>query len=203
MIGRLRGSYIAKKNNVVIIDVSGVGYEVEMPLTDVCEIHRVGDTYTLHTHFVVREDAQLIFGFVKEETRDMFRLLIKVNGVGGKVALAILSGMSVQDLVFCFQHEDIARLTKIPGIGKKTAERLMIEMRDKLAAWISGDGVSFNSDLLSSGSNIVAPAAEAQNALVALGYKAIEAEKAVKRVGGSDLTVEQIIREALRGMVKN
>lgn len=204
MISRLKGELVSKHHNSIVLDVVGIGYEVELPLTDACELLEVGKTYSLHTHFVVREDAQLLFGFIKEGHRDLFRLLIKINGVGPKVALAILSGLDVVELIRCFQESDVARLTKIPGIGKKTAERLVIEMRDRLTAWSGYAAMSAQSE----GKNLQMPivsdkAGEARAALEALGYKSSEAERAIKRVADDDRSVEDIIREALRGMVKN
>lgn len=203
MISRLTGKLISKKNNTVVLEVGGVGYEVELPLTDACELVRVDSIYTLHTHFVVREDAQLLFGFSDLDRRELFRLLIKVNGVGPKVALAILSGLDTNELVYCFKESDVARLTKVPGIGKKTAERLVIEMKDKLSGWIGetgGDGEF--SGLLTDHAPVRDLRGEAVQALIALGYKSTEAEKAVKISSAEGGSVEEIIRQALRGMVK-
>jgi Holliday junction DNA helicase RuvA len=208
MIARITGTLVSKRNNMVLIEVNGVGYEIEMPLIDACELLEYGQIYALHTHFVVREDAHLLFGFIKEDRRDLFRLLIKVNGVGPKVALAILSALDVEELVSCIQEEDIPRLIKVPGIGKKTAERLIIEMRDRLVGWaVTTPTVNVgSSDQSPSTLPLTDPVAEARNALESLGYKPAEAEKAVKAVtdvAGKGGSVEEIIRKALRGMVKS
>ncbi|MEK9134018.1 MAG: Holliday junction branch migration protein RuvA, partial [Pseudomonadota bacterium] len=132
MIGRLQGVLLRKEPPALMLDVGGVGYELEAPMTTFYELPAVGERVTLYTHLVVREDAHLLYGFVREAQRRLFRELLKVNGVGPRVALAVLSGLSDEEFCRCVAEEDIARLTKVPGIGRKTAERLVIEMRDKL-----------------------------------------------------------------------
>ena len=132
MIGRLQGVLSRKEPPALMLDVGGVGYELEAPMTVFYELPAVGERVTLYTHLVVREDAHLLYGFVREAQRRLFRELLKVNGVGPRVALAVLSGLSDEEFCRCVAEEDIARLTKVPGIGRKTAERLVIEMRDKL-----------------------------------------------------------------------
>ncbi|MCG8613742.1 MAG: Holliday junction branch migration protein RuvA, partial [Pseudomonadales bacterium] len=132
MIGRIQGELLGKYGNTVLIDVRGIGYEVDAPLSVLCELPGKGGSVTLYTHFVVREDAQQLYGFMSLQDRDFFRLLIKVNGVGPKMAVTIMSGMSVLELADCFMREDVTQLVKLPGVGKKTAERLVIEMKDKL-----------------------------------------------------------------------
>jgi len=194
MIGRLRGVLIKKEPPALLLDVGGVGYELEAPMTTFYDLPPAGETVTLFTHLVVREDAHLLFGFAREAQRRLFRHLLKVNGVGPRVALAVLSGLSDHEFVQAVQHNDIARLTRVPGIGKKTAERLIIEMRDRLAGELIGDTSS------------VAPAApgdpvsEAVTALIALGYKPNEASRMVRAVSSHDLATEEIIRQALKGM---
>ena len=136
MIGRLCGILVEKKAPGLVIDVNGVGYEVEAPMTTFYELPKVGEKVTIYTHLVVREDAHLLFGFIKDNDRALFRSLIKVSGVGGKLALALLSGMSSHDFIKTVRSNDIASLTRIPGVGKKTAERLVIEMRDRLKEFV-------------------------------------------------------------------
>ncbi len=202
MIGRISGHVLEKHANTVLIDVNGVGYEVEMPLTDLCALGQSGTQVVVHTHFVVREDAQLLYGFLSKVSREMFRLLIRINGVGPKMALAILSGMDVAELVVCFQSADAARLVRVPGVGKKTAERLIVEMQDRIAAF---DEVSPAIAPNSPAGSPVTPASlaqEAEDALVALGYKPSEAAKVIKSVLSPGDTVEDVIRNALKGMVK-
>lgn len=193
MIGRLQGRLLSKQPPQLLVDVNGVGYEVEAPMSTIYDLPAVGENVVLHTHLAVREDAQQLFGFASEQERSLFRDLIKVSGVGGKVALAILSGISVSEFVFCVQANDSARLVKVPGIGKKTAERLIIEMRDKL-----GDGESVT--LPSAGPQTAqGPVAEAHAALVALGYKPADASKMLDKVAEPDMDSEALIRAALKG----
>ncbi|MEM7293667.1 MAG: Holliday junction branch migration protein RuvA [Pseudomonadota bacterium] len=196
MIGRLSGTLLIKKPPQLLIDVNGVGYEVEAPMSTFYTLPQLGEPCVLLTHLVVRDDAHLLFGFASERERELFRALIKVSGVGAKVALAILSGISADDFVLSVTAGDVAMLTSVPGIGKKTAERLVVEMRDKLdtlqttlapgaAAPLSADGTPDAS-------------AEALAALVALGYKSADAAKMVKAVAEPDASTEQIIRLALQ-----
>ncbi len=195
MIGRLQGVLLRKEPPALMLDVGGVGYELEAPMTTFYELPAVGERVTLYTHLVVREDAHLLYGFVREAQRRLFRELLKVNGVGPRVALAVLSGLSDEEFSRCVAEEDIARLTKVPGIGRKTAERLVIEMRDKLPK-----------DIPMPASSTAGPAApgdpvsEAVSALVALGYKPNEASRAVRSASTKGLSAEEIIRQALKGM---
>lgn len=195
MIGRLQGVLLRKEPPALMLDVGGVGYELEAPMTTFYELPAVGERVTLYTHLVVREDAHLLYGFVREAQRRLFRELLKVNGVGPRVALAVLSGLSDEEFSRCVAEEDIARLTKVPGIGRKTAERLVIEMRDKLPK-----------DIPMPASTAAGPAApgdpvsEAVSALVALGYKPNEASRAVRSASTKGLSAEEIIRQALKGM---
>ncbi len=197
MIGRLQGVLLRKEPPALMLDVGGVGYELEAPMTVFYELPAVGERVTLYTHLVVREDAHLLYGFVREAQRRLFRELLKVNGVGPRVALAVLSGLSDEEFCRCVAEEDIARLTKVPGIGRKTAERLVIEMRDKLpkdiplpASAVTAAGPAAPGD----------PVSEAVSALVALGYKPNEAGRAVRSASTKGLSAEEIIRQALKGM---
>ncbi|KXJ52208.1 Holliday junction branch migration protein RuvA [Cognaticolwellia aestuarii] len=205
MIGRLRGTLIEKMSPEILIECHGVGYEVTMPMTSIYALPELNQQATLYTHFVVREDAQLLYGFANKVERKLFRLLIKVNGVGPKLALAILSGMSADQFVSCVVHDDLSTIVKIPGVGKKTAERLLIEMRDRLKDWQtdSTDALAhmMPSDVKQT-SNFVSDAkGDAINALVSLGYSQQQADKAVKSVFTSDKSSEDLIRNALKAML--
>ncbi|MBI5611717.1 MAG: Holliday junction branch migration protein RuvA [Gammaproteobacteria bacterium] len=195
MIGRLRGVVISKSPPTLVLEVGGVGYEIEAPMSTFYELPPVGQNAILHTHLVVREDAQLLYGFSRESQRRLFRALLKVNGVGPRVALAVLSGLSDQEFLCCVANEDIARLTRVPGIGRKTAERLVVELRDKL-----GDQARADRSGAPSPEAPADPVSEAISALIALGYKPQEANRAVHGVAGDGLACEEIIRQALKGM---
>lgn len=200
MIGRLRGIVLEKQPPLVLLEASGVGYEVHMPMTCFYELPETGNEAVVFTHFVVREDAQLLFGFTNKQERTLFRELIKVNGVGPKLALAILSGMSAQQFVNAVEREEPASLVKLPGIGKKTAERLVVEMKDRFKG--------MHGDLFTpaTGLELTHPAGPVQNdveaeavaALVALGYKPQEASRMVSKIARSGVDSETLIREALR-----
>ena len=195
MIGRLHGVLLRKEPPALLVDVGGVGYELEAPMTTFYELPPVGEMVTLYTHLVVREDAHLLYGFAREGQRRLFRELLKVNGVGPRVALAVLSGLSDAEFSRCVAEEDITRLTRVPGVGRKTAERLVIEMRDKLSTDIAGPAAA------SAGPAAPAdPVSEAVSALVSLGYKPNEASRAVRGVPSKGLSAEEIIRQALKGM---
>ncbi len=203
MIGRLYGTVLEKQPPDVLIDVNGVGYELSMPMNCFYQLPDIGAFVSLYTHFVVREDAQLLYGFISQIERLLFRELIKANGVGPKLALAILSAMTVKEFIDCVSTENIAKLIKIPGVGKKTAERLVIEMRDKLARGVNGE--LWTPSTISEEQTLYSSAQSAQDeaisALVALGYKYAQAEKTVKQVTKNGMKSENIIREALRSMV--
>lgn len=192
MIGSLHGVLRHKEPPHLLLDVGGVGYEIEAPMTTFYELPGTGEAVTLFTHLVVREDAHLLYGFSREGQRRLFRSLLKVNGVGPRVALAILSGLSDDEFARCLATEDVARLTKVPGVGRKTAERLIVELRDKITAT---SGVP-----ASAARAPVDPEDEAIGALIALGYKPAEASRAVKAVADDGLACEEIIRNALRSM---
>ena len=201
MIGRLKGRLIQKQPPWLLIDVQGVAYEVEAPMTTIYKLPAIDEKLTLFTHLLVRDDAHLLFGFAEEHERLLFRTLIKVNGVGAKMALAILSGMEADEFANCIRDGDSVRLTRLPGVGKKTAERLIVEMRDKLKDWQSSP--SSKTDTTKSPVEISSdPADEAVSALVSLGYKPQEASKYVLAVASEDMSSEEIIREALKASVK-
>lgn len=204
MIGRLRGNILEKQPPLVLIEAHGVGYEVHMPMTCFYELPELNHEAVIFTHFVVREDAQLLFGFNNKQERALFRELIKTNGVGPKLALAILSGMSAQQFVTAVEKEEIAALIKLPGVGKKTAERLVVEMKDRFKG-LHGDLFSGESAF-----TLTAPHAESESndaeaeavaALVSLGYKPQEASRMISKVGKPDADCETLIREALRAAI--
>lgn len=200
MIGRLQGVILQKNPPGVLLDVGGVGYEIDVPMSTFYHLPTVGEKVILSVHMIVREDAQLLFGFGTLIERSLFRALLKVNGVGARVALAILSGMSADEFSLCIQHKDVGALTKIPGIGKKTAERLVVEMGDKLPDEVStSDDVGLpatSSTVLNGGAASVR--SQALSALTSLGYKPTEAAKLVDGSDEEHDTVEEIIRAALK-----
>ncbi|MBD3670761.1 MAG: Holliday junction branch migration protein RuvA [Gammaproteobacteria bacterium] len=206
MIGRLQGTLLEKQPPSLLVDIGGVGYELEAPMSTFYGLPETGSQVTLHTHLVVREDAHLLYGFASQTERAMFRTLIKVSGVGAKMALAILSGISAAEFARCVQDDDTATLVKLPGIGKKTAERLIVEMRDRIRDW-GGSESDFAAVMTGSPGGTMAeiPAdatKEALTALVALGYKPPEASRMITRVEGADeLSTEELIRAALKGAV--
>jgi Holliday junction DNA helicase RuvA len=199
MIGRLRGVLIEKQAPEIVIDVNGVGYEVLVPMTTLYNLPALGQEVSLYTQFIVREDAQQLFGFTDVPSRRLFRDLIKVNGVGPKLALTIMSGIDADEFVRCVHDANTAALVRLPGVGKKTAERLVIEMRDRLKDW-SSDGPLFKVQAAAQGGR--ANIAEAEAALVALGYKPQEASKAISAVKADDASSEDLIRAALKNMNK-
>jgi holliday junction DNA helicase RuvA len=191
MIGRLSGTLLAKQPPQVLLDVHGVGYEVEAPMSTFFRLPAVGESVVLHTHLVVREDAQLLFGFATQTEKALFRELIKVSGVGPKVALAVLSGISAEDFWATVRSGETGRLVKLPGIGKKTAERLVMELRDKAGAGgeVSLPGVS---------AAPLGALAEARAALAALGYKPAEVQRLTEAVYKDGMSTEAIIQDALK-----
>jgi len=195
MIGRLSGKLVQKEPPALLIDVNGVGYELEAPMTTFYDLPATGEPVTLHTHLVVRDDAHLLYGFSQENQRRLFRSLLKVSGVGPRVALAILSGLTTEEFVSCITTEDVARITRVPGIGRKTAERLIVEMRDKVQ---EEGGIISAAKSVAGGEVSLNPVGEAVSALMALGYKANEASRLVRTVEGDGLNTEEIIRQALK-----
>ena len=195
MIGMLRGKLIYRQAPELMLDVNGVGYELQASMTSFYDLPELGEEVTLHTHFIVREDAQILYAFSSTTERELFRTLLKVNGVGPKMALAIVSGMTVNEFAERVRAGDAAGLTRQPGVGKKAAERLIIEMRDRLP---KDDGITPSapkSEQLEIKSD---PEEEAINALLALGYKPTEASKMISRQGNQGLSVEIMIRNALK-----
>jgi len=204
MIGRIRGQLVHKQPPEILVEVAGVGYEIQVPMTTLFRLPELGAEVSLVTHFVVREDAQLLYGFIDDQDRTLFRQLIKVNGVGPKLALTILSGMDSSSFVRCVQREDISALVALPGVGKKTAERLLIEMRDKLKAWMAQvEGADLTATDLAANIPMVDIVADAEGALIALGYKPPEASRMVAAVNDDEVTdSEELIRRALKSTVR-
>ena len=198
MIGRLTGTLIEKNPPALLIDVQGVGYEVDAPMSTFYSLPDLNENLSLFIHMVVREDAQLLYGFATRTERVLFRALLKVNGIGAKDALFILSGMSTDEFLACVATKDVNALVRIPGIGKKTAERLLVELQDKVDTLDIGG--------LSTGTlpktNDETARTQAEEALAALGYKAVEAVKLLDKHASPDDTVEQMIRAALRGAAR-
>ena len=197
MIGRLRGEIIAKHPPQVLVDVGGVGYEVEAPMSTFYDLPQVGEPVILITHLVVREDAHVLYGFLREHDRALFRGLLKVTGVGAKMALGILSGMDAQRFAQCIEQEDLTALSRLPGIGKKTAQRLVMEMKDRVGDL--GGGVS----AVIGGAAATAVAADdplndSVSALVALGYRPADANRMARAADDGAKTSEEIIRAALK-----
>lgn len=203
MIGRIRGIIVEKQPPHLLVDVGGVGYELQAPMTTFYRLPPVGQEVVLHTHLQVREDAHVLYGFHDGCERELFRELLKVNGVGPKLALAILSGMEPDVFVKCVQEHNYNALTRLPGVGKKTAERLLIEMRDRLDSWapnFGSVGVAISTSLAPQASSALQ---DAESALIALGYKPQEASKAVSAVKeGDQQSSEDLIRLALKNMVR-
>jgi len=192
LIGRITGTLLEKHPPQLLVDVGGVGYEIDVPMSTFYHLPATGARVTLHTHLIVREDAHLLYGFASDDERQLFRQLLKISGVGAKMALALLSGMSATELAQAVAAQDAGRLTKVPGIGKKTAERLLLELRDKLPAFAPAVH----------GAAIVAVSSnDVLNALLALGYNDREASSAIKQLA-PELSVSDAIRQALRFLSK-
>lgn len=200
MIGFLRGKLAFKAPPLLMLDVNGVGYEVEAPMTTFYNLPAIGAEVMLHTHLVVREDAHILFGFSTEADRSMFRTLIKVNGVGPKLALTILSGQSAEEFHRCIHNNDTQALVRLPGVGKKTAERLIIEMRDRLPDLGDSSGPSMVS--VDQFQRVNNPKQEAISALCSLGYKPQDASKMVQNISAEGKSCEDIIRLALQGTIR-
>ena len=202
MIGRLRGVLVEKQPPSLILDVKGVGYELEAPMSTFYRLPELGQEVTLITHFVVREDAQLLYGFSDKSERQLFRSLIRVNGVGPKLALAILSGMEAEMFTRCVHEQDATMLTRIPGVGKKTAERLIVEMKDRLNEWQPALAALEQAATSKTPTTNARhdPVQDAVSALIALGYRPQDASKAIAGVEAEGLSTDQLIRLALRAM---
>ncbi len=186
MIGFLRGTLAVKQPPRLVVEVGGVGYEADAPMSTFYRLPQVGSQVILYTHLLVREDAHVLFGFATEAERALFRTLIRINGIGARLALAILSGLSTEEFERCVQQEDVVRLQRLPGIGKKTAQRLIVELRDRLP------------ESVSQGIDKPDATREAQEALIALGYKPHEAQRLLEQVAGKAVAVEDLIRLALK-----
>ena len=195
MIGSVRGRIAAKSPPQVTIESGGIGYELEAPMSTFLQLPAIGAEVHLLTHLVVREDAHILYAFATEEERRLFRSLIRVSGVGPKIALALLSGISVTAFAQCVRTEDVSALTRVPGVGRKTAERLIVEMRDRLAAVPTQHGAPPTGDSAT-------PESEAFGALVALGYRPAEATRLLKAVGPGTHSTEELIRRALQGAAR-
>jgi Holliday junction DNA helicase RuvA len=206
MIGRLQGVLLVKEDNEILLDVQGVGYEVEVPASTLVLLPETGNNIVLYTHFVVREDAQHLYGFIDLRERSLFRLLIKVNGVGPKLALGLLSHMESGKFVSCVMNNDVNALVKLPGVGRKTAERLIIEMRDRLKEW----ELEFGKPAQTPTPAVmrIDSLQEAESALISLGYKPLEASRAIVyaanslETGSQPQSTEQLIRLALKNLAR-
>ena len=195
MIGRLQGTILEKQPPIILIDVHGVGYELEASMSTFYHLPECGESIILHTHLVVREDAQLLYGFHTLSERQMFRNLIKISGVGPKLALTILSGMSAEDFSRCILESDSKALTRLPGVGKKTAERLVIELKDRLEK----EDVFKLPGVATPAERQANPVNDAVSALISLGYKAQQASQMIRGIDVEDKSTEDIIRAALQG----
>ncbi len=194
MIGRLRGTLVAKQPPSLVVDVGGVGYELEAPMSTFFDLPETGREVSLYTHYAIKEDTAVLYGFLREAERSLFRNLQKVSGIGAKISLAVLSGVSTDEFARLIQLGDVAALTRIPGIGKKTAERMLVEMRDRVAdlGSVPGAGAGVPKD----------PVAEATVALQALGYKPAEVARLVRDAATPGDRAEQIIRKALKAALR-
>jgi Holliday junction DNA helicase RuvA len=196
LIGSLNGLIISKKPSEVLLEVNGIGYEVYIPLSTSFKLPSVDQTVQLLTHLIVREDQHTLYGFITEDERKLFRALIKISGVGAKLALTILSGINVEGFIRSVQMQDVDTLVHLPGIGKKTAERLLVEMKDKVGQM--GD-IALNDTIESKDLRIIQ---EAHNALTSLGYKSVEARKILDGIDSNGLTVEALLKQALQSLNK-
>ena len=199
MIGRLRGEIVHRQPPFLMLEVNGVGYELEAPMSTFYNLPTGSEQVILFTHLAVRDDAHVLYGFSSESERTLFRTLLRVSGVGAKMALAILSGMSAADFARCVQTEDIAALVRLPGIGRKTAERLIVEMRDRLDR-LDGIADVTRPTLAKGAASADNPVSDAVGALIALGYKPVEASRMVRAVDSEGLNSEEIIRGALKAV---
>lgn len=190
MIGFLKGTLVAKRPPSLVLDVAGIGYEVEAPMTTFYQLPEIGSPLTLVTHLHVRDDAHVLYGFSNEAERALFRSLLKVSGVGARIALAVLSGMSVEGFYECVRNKDLASLTRVPGIGRKTGERLLLEMADRMP-----EG---GATVTAIGTAAKGAEREARDALLTLGYKPAEVAKMLRPLDTEALSTEELIREALR-----
>lgn len=206
MIGRISGKLLEKQLPWVVVDVQGVGYELQLPMSSVYQLGELGAQVVLHTHLAVSETSQQLFGFAEKRDRELFRILIRVSGVGPKMALAILSGLNADELVSCVMDDNVTALVKVPGVGKKTAERLLIELRDKLKSWKLASAPLADLERASSAKVDAASSDEAESALQSLGYKPAEAAKmvasVVKQHAADVRSSEDLIRLALKSVIR-
>lgn len=200
MIGRLHGKLIEKQPPYLMLDVQGVGYEVEVPMTTIYRLPGVGESVTVHIHMVVREDAQLLYGFAEKREREFFRELIRLNGVGPKLALALMSSLEVDELVQCIRAQDTSVLIRVPGVGKRTAERLLVELKDRFKVWENMPAIAMLVTEPKTSLSASNAEADAVSALVSLGFKPQEASRAVAQVKEDGLSSEEMIRRSLKGM---
>lgn len=201
MIGQIRGIILEKQPPQLLVDIQGLGYEIDAPMSTFYQLPEVGQTVTLFTHFVVREDAHHLYGFYTRDERLLFRTLLKVNGVGPRLALTILSSIAPQEFVRCVLNNDTVSLVRLPGVGKKTAERLVIEMRDKLADWCAGMPMDDIASLKSEQNARHQILQDAISALISLGYKQQEANRTITKIDDGMVSSEELIRRALREMM--
>lgn len=203
MIGRIVGRLVEKQPPFLLVDVQGVGYEIQAPMTSIYQLPETGQPVTLYTHFAVSETAHQLFGFARKQDRELFRTLIKVSGVGPKMALAILSGMEPAAIARCVAEDNVSALTKVPGVGKKTAERLVIELRDKLGAFADGPAALVALEKASGAVALPDARDDAEAALVALGYKPTDASRAISSAHkqAPAASSQELIRLALKAMI--
>lgn len=200
MIGRLSGILAEKQPPHLLVDIHGVGYAVEVPMSTYYQLPNLNEQVTLHIHQVVREDAHLLYGFYDKKERELFRELIRLNGVGPKLALALMSTLSVNEMIDAVRQQNTAALVKVPGVGKKTAERLLVELKDRFKSWEGGDVVTPLAQEVAIAPIASSAEADAVSALIALGYKPQEASRAVAMVEAKEgLSSEELIRRALKG----
>ena len=203
MIGRLTGILVHKQQPQLLLDVNGVGYEIDAPMTTFYDLPEIGSKLTLHTHLLVREDAQQLYGFLQQSDRVIFRTLIKINGVGARLALALMSNMTSMEMTLAVESEDIDRFVKVPGVGKKTAARLLVELKDKFETFQLNFSatVSESSPVSNAADRLIEthdPVRDAVSALMSLGYKPPEASRMVNRIQTKGLASDEIIKQALR-----
>lgn len=204
MIGQIRGILIEKKPPEILVDVGGITYEIQVPMSSLYQLPDVGQEVVLHTHFVVRDDAQLLYGFCHTKDKTLFRSLIRVNGVGPRMALVILSGMEPDEFVRVVRNNDVTAMVNMPGIGKKTAERLIVEMRDRLSEWQASEGADSAPETQDSASTVKVFSKDAEAALIGLGYKPQQAARAIAQVLKDNLEItdsEELIRLSLKSIV--
>jgi len=204
LIGQIRGILIEKKPPEILVDVRGITYEIQVPMSTLYQLPDVGQEVVLHTHFVVRDDAQLLYGFCHTKDKTLFRSLIRVNGVGPRMALVILSGMEPDEFVRVVRNNDVTAMVNMPGIGKKTAERLIVEMRDRLSEWQASEGADSAPETQDSASTVKVFSKDAEAALIGLGYKPQQAARAIAQVLKDNLEItdsEELIRLSLKSIV--